>query len=112
VRQTLHSGRQVLRRRAVLLGLATFAWGPYYVFERTLIQRLVPDEVRSRVAGARMTISSLGFPLGGTVTGGLGVTGTVLAVAGSGLALALVPLLAPALREVGRSSVIPGLSRT
>ena len=101
---------------AVLLGLATFAWGPYYVFERTLMQRLVPDQVRSRVAGARMTISSLGFPLGsaagGTVTGGIGVTGTVLVVAGSGLALGLLPLLAPALRELGRARAIPGLSRT
>jgi predicted MFS family arabinose efflux permease len=101
---------------AVLLGLATFAWGPYYVFERTLMQRLVPDQVRSRVAGARMTISSLGFPLGsaagGTVTGGIGVTGTVLVVAGSGLALGLLPLLAPALRELGRARAIPGLSGT
>jgi predicted MFS family arabinose efflux permease len=101
---------------AVLLGLATFAWGPYYVFERTLMQRLVPDQVRSRVAGARMTISSLGFPLGsaagGTVTGGIGVTGTVLVVAGSGLALGLLPLLAPALRELGRARAIPGQSRT
>ena len=101
---------------SVLLGLATFAWGPYYVFERTLMQRLVPDEVRSRVAGARMTISSLGFPLGsaagGTVTGGLGVAGTVLAVAGSGLVLGLLPLLAPALRELGRPRGFPGLSRT
>jgi predicted MFS family arabinose efflux permease len=101
---------------AVLLGLATFAWGPYYVFERTLMQRLVPDQVRSRVAGARMTISSLGFPLGsavgGTVTGGIGVTGTVLVVAGSGLALGLLPLLAPALRELGPAWAIPGLSRT
>jgi predicted MFS family arabinose efflux permease len=101
---------------AVLLGLATFAWGPYYVFERTLMQRLVPDQVRSRVAGARMTISSLGFPLGsaagGTVTGGIGVTGTVLVVAGSGLALGLLPLLAPALRALGQASAIPGLSRT
>ena len=80
------------------------------------MQRLVPDEVRSRVAGARMTISSLGFPLGsaagGTVTGGLGVTGTVLAVAGSGLALGLLPLLAPALRELGHARALPGLSRT
>ncbi|HET9974512.1 MAG TPA: MFS transporter [Streptosporangiaceae bacterium] len=101
---------------AVLLGLATFAWGPYYVFERTLMQRLVPDQVRSRVAGARMTLSSLGFPLGsaagGTVTGGIGVTGTVLVVAGSGLALGLLPLLAPALRELGRARAIAGLSRT
>jgi hypothetical protein len=80
------------------------------------MQRLVPDEVRSRVAGARMTISSLGFPLGsvagGTVTGGIGVTGTVLAVAGSGLALGLLPLLAPALRELGQARAIPGLPRT
>jgi len=101
---------------AVLLGLATFAWGPYYVFERTLMQRLVPDQVRSRVAGARMTISSLGFPLGsaagGTVTSGIGVTGTVLIVAGSGLALGLLPLLAPALRGLGPVRAIPGLSRT
>ena len=101
---------------AVLLGLAAFAWGPYYVFERTLMQRLVPDQVRSRVAGARMTISSLGFPVGsavgGTVTGGIGVTGTVLAVAGSGLALGLLPLLAPALRELGPARAVPGLSRT
>jgi len=101
---------------AVLLGLATFAWGPYYVFERTLMQRLVPDQVRSRVAGARMTISSLGFPLGsavgGTLTGRIGVTGTVLAVAGSGLALGFLPLLAPALRELGRARAVPGLSRT
>ena len=101
---------------AVLLGLATFAWGPYYVFERTLMQRLVPDQVRSRVAGARMTISSLGFPVGsavgGTVTGGIGVTGTVLAVAGSGLALGLLPLAAPALRQLGQARAVPGLSRT
>jgi predicted MFS family arabinose efflux permease len=105
-----------LAAASVLLGLATFAWGPYYVFERTLMQRLVPDEVRSRVAGARMTISSLGFPLGsaagGTVTGGLGVAGTVLAVGGSGLVLGLLPLLAPALRELGRARAFPGLSRT
>jgi predicted MFS family arabinose efflux permease len=98
---------------AVLLGLATFAWGPYYVFERTLMQRLVPREVLSRVAGARMTISSLGFPLGsatgGVLAGGIGVTGTIAAVAGSGLALGLLPLLAPALRAVGGARTPPGL---
>ncbi len=89
---------------AVLLGLATFAWGPYYVFERTLVQRLVPDQVRSQVAGARMTISSLGFPLGsalgGALIGGFGAPGVVVAIACSGLALALLPPLAPALRGV------------
>jgi MFS family permease len=101
---------------ALLLGLATFAWGPYYVFERTLMQRLVPDEVRSRVAGARMTISSLGFPLGsavgGTVTSGIGVPGTVLAVACSGLALGLLPLLAPALRSLRGAVAVQGTEST
>ncbi|MGD0243946.1 MAG: hypothetical protein ABSB59_27015 [Streptosporangiaceae bacterium] len=90
------------------------------------MQRLVPDEVRSRVAGARMTISSLGFPLGtvvggtvvggtvvgSTVTGGIGVPGTVLAVACSGLALGLLPLLAPPLRAVGDVRAFPGLAKT
>ena len=81
---------------AVLLGLATFAWGPYYVFDRTLMQRLVPREVLSRVAGARMTISSLGFPLGsaigGVLAGGIGVRGAILAIACSALALGYVGL--------------------
>jgi MFS family permease len=98
---------------AVLLGLATFAWGPYYVFERTLMQRLVPRAVLSRVAGARMTISSLGFPLGsatgGVLAGGIGVTGAVAAIAGSRLALGLLPLLAPALRTAGGARMPPGL---
>jgi MFS family permease len=101
---------------AGLLGLATFGWGPYYVFERTLMQRLVPRAVLSRVAGARMTISSLGFPLGsaigGVLTGGIGVPGTIVAIACSYLALGLLPLLAPALRPLGGARVAPGLPRT
>jgi MFS family permease len=99
---------------AVLLGLATFAWGPYYVFERTLMQRLVPREILSRVAGARMTISSLGFPLGsaigGVLAGGIGVRGAIVAIACSYLALGVLPLLAPALRSVsGAAAAAPGL---
>jgi predicted MFS family arabinose efflux permease len=87
---------------AVLLGLATFAWGPYYVFARTLMQRLVPDDVRSQAAGAQMTIASLGFPLGsavgGVVISGIGVPAVIAAIACSYLALGLLPLLAPPLR--------------
>jgi MFS family permease len=101
---------------AVLLGLATFAWGPYYVFERTLMQRLVPREILSRVAGARMTISSLGFPLGsaigGVLAGGIGVRGTIVAIACSYLALGLLPLLAPALRTVKSAPTVPGRPQT
>jgi predicted MFS family arabinose efflux permease len=89
---------------AGLLALAMFAWGPYFVFDRTLVQRLVPDEMRSRLVGARMTISSLGFPLGslagGVLLGGIGVPDVVLAVAGCYLALGLLPLLAPGLRAL------------
>jgi MFS family permease len=101
---------------AVLLGLATFAWGPYYVFERTLMQRLVPREILSRVAGARMTISSLGFPLGsaigGVLAGGIGVRGAIVAIACSYLALGLLPLLAPALRTVNSAPTFPGRPQT
>jgi MFS family permease len=97
---------------AALLGLATFAWGPYYVFERTLMQRLVPREILSRVAGARMTISSLGFPLGsaigGVLAGGIGVRGAIVAIACMSLALGLLPLLAPALRTVTSARTAPG----
>ncbi|MFY9929010.1 MAG: MFS transporter [Streptosporangiaceae bacterium] len=89
---------------AGLLALAMFAWGPYFVFDRTLVQRLVPDEMRSRLVGARMTISSLGFPLGsaagGVLLGGIGVPDVVLAVAGCYLALGLLPLFAPGLRAL------------
>jgi hypothetical protein len=46
------------------------------------------------------------------VTSGIGVPGTILAVAGSVLALGLLPLLAPALREIGQARAIPGLPRT
>ena len=87
---------------ADLLALAAFAQGPYYVFERTLQQRVVPDRFLSRVAGARMTISSLGFPLGsaigGVIIGGIGVPAVILAIACSYLVLGLLPLRAPALR--------------
>ena len=83
---------------AILLGLASFGWGPYFAFDRTMMQRLVPDDVCSRLAGARMTISSLGFPLGsaigGALIGAVGVPVLILAVAGAYLALGTLPLLA------------------
>jgi predicted MFS family arabinose efflux permease len=81
----------------VLLGLANFAWGPYFALDRTLTQRLVPDDVRSRLMGARMAISSLGFPLGsaigGALIGAMGVPALILAIAGACLTLGSLPLL-------------------
>ena len=96
----------------VLLGLAAFAWGPYYVFERTLVQRLVPDDIRSRLAGTKMMISSLGFPLGsaigGALVGAIGVPAVVLAIACAYLTLSLLPLLAPGLRGLGPADHLVG----
>jgi MFS family permease len=87
-----------------LLSLASFAWGPYYVFERTLVQRLVPDEVRGRLFGVRMTISSLGFPvgsaLGGVLIDAAGLRTVIIAIACGYLAFGLLPLLSPALRQL------------
>jgi predicted MFS family arabinose efflux permease len=100
---------------AILLGLAVFAWGPYSVFERTLVQRLVPDDMRSRLFGARTMISSLGFPLGsaigGVLIGGIGVPGVILAIACSYLLLSLLPLLAPALRGLDAAELRPPFVR-
>ena len=91
---------------AILLGLATFGWGPYFAFDRTMMQRLMPDDVRSRLAGARMTISSLGFPLGSAIGGALigaaGVPAMILAVAGAYLALGTRPLLTIPVPAPGR----------
>lgn len=83
---------------AVLLGLATFGGAPYFAFDRTLTQRLIPDDARSRLAGARMTVSSLGFPLGsaagGALIGAVGAPTMILVIAGAFLALAWLPVLA------------------
>jgi len=89
---------------AVLLGLATFCWGPYFALDRTLTQRLVPDDVRGRLAGVRMAVSSLGFPLGSAIGGALiGATGPqtmILAVAAAYLALGSLPLLASGVTSI------------
>jgi MFS family permease len=83
---------------AVLLGLATFCWGPYFALDRTFTQRLVPDDVRGRLVGVRMAVSSLGFPLGSAIGGALigaaGAPTMILAVAAAYLALGSLPLLA------------------
>ncbi len=69
------------------------------------MQRLVPDDIRSRLAGTKMMISSLGFPLGsaigGALVGAIGVPAVVLAIACAYLPLSLLPLLAPGLRGLG-----------
>jgi hypothetical protein len=83
---------------AGLLGLATFCSAPYFAFDRTLMQRLVPEDVLGRLAGARMTVSSLGFPLGSAIGGALigaaGVPAMILVIAAAYLVLGALPPLA------------------
>ncbi|WP_169514627.1 MFS transporter [Actinokineospora enzanensis] len=80
----------------VLTGLASFLWGPYYVLERSLVQRLTPGDVRGQVMGARTAVSSLGFPLGSATAGLLlahvSLPTAVLVMAAAYVMLGLAPL--------------------
>jgi MFS family permease len=97
---------------AGLLGLATFCSAPYFAFDRTFMQRLVPGDVLGRLAGARMTVSSLGFPLGSAIGGALigvaGVPAMILVIAAVFLVLGALPPIAWTLSsDPGARPVIP-----
>ncbi|CAL9571988.1 Enterobactin exporter EntS [Actinosynnema sp. ALI-1.44] len=98
---------------AALLGVAAFLWGPYYVFERSLAQRLTPQHVRGRVMGARTAISSLGFPLGSATAGALfarvDLDVVIVGMAAAYVVLGVLPLLSGALRRAAEPSpdVVP-----
>ena len=51
------------------LALAGFFAAPYFVIERSLVQRLVPAPLRGEIFGARGALSISGYPLGGAVGG-------------------------------------------
>jgi len=53
----------------VVMALAGCAAAPYYVVEQTLTQRLVPEQVRGQIFGARGSLNVAGYPLGGAVGG-------------------------------------------
>lgn len=53
----------------VVMALAGCAAAPFYVVEQTLTQRLVPEQVRGHVFGARGALNVAGYPLGGAVGG-------------------------------------------
>lgn len=86
-----------------LVVVAMFLWSPYYVFERSLIQRLTPADRRGEVMGTRAAILALGFPLGSVVGGALlahvaaGVV--ILGVAAAHVVLSLLPLTSRPLRR-------------
>jgi MFS family permease len=53
----------------IVMALAGCAAAPYYVVEQTLAQRLIPEQARGQVFGARGSLNVVGYPLGGAVAG-------------------------------------------
>ena len=69
----------------IVIALAGCAAAPYYVVEQSLMQRLVPEQLRGQVFGARGALNIAGYPLGGAVAGlllGVMVAPLVIGVAG------------------------------
>ena len=88
----------------LFLGLAGASWAPYTPMETTLLQRLVPAEIRGQVFGARhalvVTASPLGAALGGVL---LQYLSAPLVIATSGVACILAGLgglASPSLRQL------------
>ena len=88
----------------LFLGLAGAAWAPYTPMETSLLQRLVPAEVRGQVFGARLALvvaaAPLGAALGGVLLQWLSAP-LVIAISGVACILAgLGGLASPSLRRL------------
>ena len=93
----------------VVMTLAGCAAAPYYVIEQTLTQRLVPEQVRGQVFGARSALNVAGYPLGGLIGGLLlGVLAAPLVIGVPAvlcIAMAGACVASPTMRGLRRSSV-------
>lgn len=88
----------------LFLGLAGAAWAPYTPMETSLLQRLVPAEVRGQVFGARLALVVAAAPLGAALGGVLlQYFSAPLVIAISGVACILAGLgglASPSLRRL------------
>lgn len=88
----------------IFLGLAGAAWAPYTPMETSLLQRLVPAEVRGQVFGARLALVVAAAPLGAALGGVLlQYLSAPLVIAISGIACILAGvggLATPSLRRL------------
>jgi MFS family permease len=95
----------------LFLGAAGASWAPYTPMETTLLQRLVPAEMRGQVFGARHSLVVAAAPLGAAFGGVLlQYLSAPLVIAISGLACILAGaggLVSPSLRQLQRPS--PGV---
>ena len=86
----------------LIMGLAGLAAAPYYVVEQSITQRLVPEQVRGQIFGARGALNVAGYPLGGMIGGLLLATLGVPFAFGTAvllcLALATICLASPLVR--------------
>ncbi|HME91295.1 MAG TPA: MFS transporter [Myxococcaceae bacterium] len=88
----------------LFLGVAGASWAPYTPMETTLLQRLVPPEIRGQVFGARHSLVAAAAPLGAAFGGLLlQYLSAPLVIAVSGLACILAGLgglVSPSLRQL------------
>jgi MFS family permease len=93
----------------VFLGVAGASWAPYTPMETTLLQRLVPPEIRGQVFGARHSLVVAAAPLGAAFGGVLlQYVSAPLVIAISGLACivaGLGGLVSPSLRQLAAANV-------
>jgi predicted MFS family arabinose efflux permease len=93
----------------LFLGVAGASWAPYTPMETTLLQRLVPAEIRGQVFGARHSLVVAAAPLGAALGGVLLQYFTApLVIAISGLACILAGLgglVSPSLRQLRQHEV-------
>lgn len=91
----------------LFLGLAGASWAPYTPMETTLLQRLVPAEIRGQVFGARHSLVTAAAPLGAALGGVLlhyFPAPLVIAISGVACILAgLGGLASPSLRQLQQS---------
>jgi MFS family permease len=88
----------------LFLGVAGASWAPYTPLETTLLQRLVPAEIRGQIFGARHSLVGAAAPLGAAVGGALlQYLSAPLVIAISGVACILAGLgglVSPSLRQL------------
>src|SRR5215813_9099802 len=94
----------------LFLAVAGASWAPYTPMETTLLQRLVPAEMRGQVFGARHSLVAAAAPLGAALGGLLlEYLSAPLVIALSGLACILAGLgglLSPSLRKLQQNPLV------
>ena len=94
----------------VVMGLAGLAAAPYYVVELSITQRLVPEQLRGQIFGARGALNVAGYPLGGMFGGVLLETLGVPFAFGTAVLLCLVMgalcLVSPLIRRLHQSDEV------